>query len=188
MIQFRPPMFSSLALGLLAGFVAIVPASMAQIRMVELPPSTPERPPSLEPLPADPPQARGLQLDLPSPEEAREADAGTRPPVRSLDPKAEAAAAEARALAEAEAAQLRDANARQLAAAEAETRQIAADRQAQEERVAQYRVQQQAHDAALTAYEVELKASEQARRRWEADVAACRAGDRSRCSAPLPSR
>lgn len=124
-----------------------------------------------------------LVLDLPTPEEALEADA----PGLAADPRSVAAreAAEAQAAAEAEAARVREANARQLEAVRTEAQQAAAARRlADEERQARYRATLQAHDEALTEYAARIAAAEEARRRWELDVAACKAGDRNRCATP----
>jgi hypothetical protein len=129
-----------------------------------------------QPVPSDGQARAGLTLDLPSVEDAERQDASR---ATSLPARTE----EARAAAEAEAVRVRAANADQLAAAELQTRQIVADQQAQQERLARYREQQQAHDEALTAYAAQVAAAEAARKRWVADVAACKAGDRGRCGA-----
>jgi hypothetical protein len=125
-------------------------------------------------------EGRGrLTLVLPSVEEAQQADA-----FRSAETPeaAEAAeAAEARAAAEAEAVRVREANAGQLAVAQADARRIEADKQAEEERLAQSREEQRVHEEAMTAYAAQVAAAEAARDRWKGDVAACKAGDRTRC-------
>jgi pyruvate/2-oxoglutarate dehydrogenase complex dihydrolipoamide acyltransferase (E2) component len=119
-------------------------------------------------------EARGrLTLVLPSVEEAQQADA-----FRSAEAPE---AAEAQAAAEAEAVRVREANAGQLAAAQADARRIAADKQAEEERLAQFREEQRVHEEAVTAYAAQIAAAEAARDRWKGDVAACKAGDRTRC-------
>lgn len=120
-----------------------------------------------------------LSLDLPSMDEARAADASrTGTPASAREIEAARVAEEARAAAEAEAARVRAANAAGLVAAEAESRRIAASREAQ---LAQYREQQRLHQEALADYADRIAAAEEARKRWQADVAACQAGDYSRC-------
>lgn len=59
--------------------------------------------------------------------------------------------------------------------------------------VAQYEAERTAVAAARARYEEELRANREAREaydrayaQWQADVAACNAGDRSRCAPPLP--
>ena len=63
----------------------------------------------------------------------------------------------------------------------AELDRIAADKAAQQERLARYRTEAAAHAAAMSDYAAQLAAARADRERWEADVAACRAGDRLRC-------
>jgi pyruvate/2-oxoglutarate dehydrogenase complex dihydrolipoamide acyltransferase (E2) component len=75
------------------------------------------------------------------------------------------------------------------AAVEARNRKAAADHAAAEAaRAAKIRADQEAHDAEMAAYRARVAAVEaanaRARAQWEADVAACKAGDRTRCAAP----
>jgi septal ring factor EnvC (AmiA/AmiB activator) len=142
------------------------------MRTIDIPPSRIE------------PQER-LTLDLPAPDGSPEADAAEpieAPTVRetAAEPSAEQLAFDA--IAAAEAAKLREANAAQLSAAQAQLKQISADQSAQQDRLAEYRQERAAHAAAMSEYEAQLAAARADRERWEADVAACRAGDRLRCA------
>lgn len=178
-------------------------ASMAQvepgrIRTVDIPPSQPEPiapPPEAvapDPATAEPPVDKtsdGLVLDLPSVEEARsfdiDGDSGSIP-ADMMDAGLDAGAT-ARAIAAIEAIRLREANARQLAAARQQLDRIQAEKQAERDRLARYREASAAHAAAMADYEAQAEAARAARRKWERDVAACQAGDRSRCGPPLPT-
>lgn len=100
---------------------------------------------------------------------------------------AEAAAAEqaaeaAREAARKEEAALRTLNASQLEASESERRKIQADKAEFATRQAAYEEGQRAYAAAVARHQAEVKAAENAREKWKADVAACTAGDYSRCS------
>ena len=93
----------------------------------------------------------------------------------------EAAAARIAAEEQANAERLRDANAKALAAAAEQTRRIEAEKQAAAARLARFEAEQKAYEKAKAEYVAGVAAAEAARRKWEADVAACRAGDLARC-------
>ncbi|RJF94035.1 hypothetical protein [Sphingomonas cavernae] len=73
-------------------------------------------------------------------------------------------------------------NSEQLRAAEAQRQKFDAERRAYQEQQRAYENQQQAYLTAKAKHEAEVRAAEDARRKWEADVAACKAGDHSRCA------
>lgn len=185
---------------LLALLPAIASAQLVpgQIRTIDIPPSQPAPEASpVDPAPADPPAvdpaqsevdsgqreadtvSDGLVLDLPTPDEARAED--TDAPIAPGQVDGDAAS---RALAAAEAVQLRTANQAQLEAARRQLDAIAADKQAERDRLARYREAQAAHAATMAEYEAQLAADRAARARWEQDVVACRRGDRTRCAPP----
>ena len=88
-----------------------------------------------------------------------------------------------------ECAERKRANEEQLAASNSQLQQNAASAQQYQERLASYNAQMEVYrntvgsrDAAQMSY-AETKANyERAHAQWEADVAACNAGDKSRCS------
>lgn len=184
---------------------AAVPAA-AQIRTVDIPASQPA---PMLPAPEaeiaeaseifeapEAPEAEasdGLDLALPTIEEARAIDADAADAVDTADalaqpigdPAAIDVDAAAQAIAAAEAARLRAANSEQLEAARQQLDRIGADKQAERDRLARYREAEAAHAAMMADYDVRLEAARAARLQWERDVAACRAGDRSRCGPPV---
>lgn len=177
MLARSTPKSLCLVAALLIGSVApaVAQSGGGQIRTIDIPPSRPE-------------PTQGLELDLPTYEEAQGEEPGevaAPAPAPAPDdsvPGAEAIDAAARAIAEAEAAKLRAANADQLATARMQLDQITAQKQAERDRLERYREEQAAHAAAMADYEAQLAASRAARQQWEADVAACQAGDWSRCA------
>lgn len=95
------------------------------------------------------------------------------------------AAAERRAAAEAaEASQLRALNDSQAQAAEAQRRKIETDLAASAAAQRDYQARLKAYADAKARHDLEVQAAAAAKAKWEADVAACTAGDHSRCAAP----
>lgn len=173
MLTRRTPISLYLPAILLVGSLpASAQSGPTPMRTIDIPPSRIE------------PQER-LELDLPESEGVREAE-GAEPieapdeTVTIAEPDAEQRALEA--IAAAEAAKLRNANAAQLSAAQAQLDRITAEQRAQQDRLAKYSEERVAHAAAMSDYEAQLAAARADRERWEADVAACRAGNRLRCA------
>jgi hypothetical protein len=186
-----PNRFSGSTL-LLALLPAIASAQLVpgQIRTIDLPPSQPAPEASpVDPAPtvAEPAGAEsdivsdGLVLDLPTADEAGAEDVEAPVAAGAVDGDAASTA-----LAAAEAVQLRTANQTQLDAARRQLDAIAADKQAERDRLARYREAQAAHAVTMAEYEAQLAADRAARARWEQDVVACRRGDRTRCAPPPP--
>ncbi|PQM27466.1 hypothetical protein CVO77_02410 [Sphingopyxis lindanitolerans] len=73
-------------------------------------------------------------------------------------------------------------NAEQAERAAAQLRQIEAEQRAAADRQRAYEAQQRTYSSEMERYRAAVQAAADAKRKWEADVAACQAGDYSRCA------
>jgi hypothetical protein len=131
---------------------------------------------------AAPPSTRTAEPARDNAAEPRQPPPAAPAAAPAVDRAAEAAAARRAELEAAEAEKLRALNGSQAQAAEAQRRKIEADMAAQAAAQRDYQAKLKAYADAKLRHDAAVQAAAAAKAKWEADVAACTAGDHSRCA------